>query len=170
MGLVERVKQELKERSKKLRTFMPDCVGGLAVSHLEVTRVSLMYPNSKNPHRHPFSDPNLPATLDRSNTLEPIYTLLEHVGDWWEGYIGPLVVYYGMGLLFPNSSEKTKVGVGLGLTQAFIVTVESGVFRERLPDIPDTVGGLFGSLLFLGAHYAARRIVYNPNKPSYDQK
>ena len=84
--------------------------------------------------------------------------ILQHVGDFWEGYIYPFILYNSLSFLFPKMSERTKLGISLGLTNLVIAAVESGFVTGQKPDYADIPAGVIGSLAYAAVHYLGKNI------------
>ncbi len=136
----------------KLLSTSTETLGAIAIVLLEEARTK---------HIHP--EANFENIISQSYNAQAKVSglpkeILQHAGDFWEGYIYPFVLYNTINFLFPKMSEKVKLGISLGLSNLFIAAVESGLVTGQKPDYADIPAGLLGSLAYLGIHSIGKNI------------
>jgi hypothetical protein len=108
-----------------------ETLGALGTIMLEELRTRHIHPeaNFRNLISGNYNTPAEVSELSKE--------ILQHAGDFWEGYIYPFILYNSISFLFPRMSEKTKLGISLGLSNLVIAVVESGLVTGQKPDYAD---------------------------------
>ncbi len=96
--------------------------------------------------------PNPGPTIKPGSVNPLLYSVLQHSGNFFEGYALTCFSYVGLSVLPSDLSEKTKMVASIFLSNSFVFAVESGWIWPQKPDYWDIPAATAGSLAFLGFH------------------
>lgn len=93
-----------------------------------------------------------PIPLLSPETNPGLYGVLQHSGNFHEGFGYTAFSYIILSHLFPRMKEKYALITSIAGSNLFIAAYESGLLNSKIPDYPDIPAAIVGSVAFLGLH------------------
>lgn len=123
--------------------------------HPEVGYIGLLRRSAGSPQPDPLLSPEINSAL---------YGVLQHSGDFHEGFGYTGMSYIALSYLFPRMKEKYNLMIAITGPNLFIAAYESGLLTSKTPDYADIPAAIVGSVAFLGLHRLLNK--YLPGKLS----
>ena len=159
MALTDILKEEWNYRLTKLPAFIVELVLYGLINLAETIRADYVNPASNVIKK--VLNTAVPQDMNPSFAREQspfLYDVMQHSGDFLDGYFMSFFIYNALTFVAPRTSEKLRAGIAAGVSSLVVIGVEQGILVRQQPDTLDIPAGVLGSIFYLGTHYFGRKL------------
>lgn len=155
MKLVDILKEEWEKRQPQIEAVVPGAIFEFwvmgAIYIAEIVRMEHVHPTYHN------SDFRRATPRLMRKQHPKLFSVLEHLGDFYDGYYIPYCIYTGLSFVFPKISERYRLGISLIIiANEIIAAKEMGLVDGQKHDYLDIPAGIAGTLFYVGMHYLGK--------------
>jgi hypothetical protein len=137
-----------------------DTVGWIGLYYIESIREEALHPTKGVAHflRSGQADPT--PWITHANTSPALYDILNHAGDWLEGFYLTGLTYWALSAT--KLSERAKFVTATAFSLGFISLYEMGITHNQEPDPKDIPIGLVGAGIYVGWNLLVKQWIDPP--------